>query len=228
MRLARKKVKYRREQSSGSKLKLQLSVLVAVSFALIGYGVYGLWQKHRATNQPSTKNDQVITYSTNRPDETPVNSCDNFNTKVGIPKQILIPSVNIDGCIQRVGVDQNKAIAVPSNIHVAGWFVNSVIPGENGVSIIDGHVQGRYGDAIFGKLKDVSVGEDIKVTFGEGGERNFEVKSVDTYSVEETNKQQYVQLTGVDRQLTLITCGGRYDAQSESYDKRVVIRARMR
>lgn len=199
-----------------------------VALGLIAYGVYGFWQKHQATNQPPDKKiDEIVTYSTDKPDETPLKNCDNIKTPASNPKKIIIPSIGVDGCIQRVGVDQNKAIAVPTNVHIAGWYVNSSLPGEKGVSIIDGHVQGRYSDAIFGNIKNLTAGKNIKIIFGDGSQRDFEVVSVDSYSVKEASKQQYVQLQGVERQLTLITCGGRYDSKSDSYDKRVIIRTKL-
>lgn len=40
-------------------------------------------------------------------------------------------------------------MAVPNNIHMAGWFMDSVRPGQMGLSIIDGHVDGRRETAIF-------------------------------------------------------------------------------
>lgn len=225
MRINGKRTKYRHSRSK-SKPKLQIGLLLIASLVLIGYGAYGFWQKHQATNQPPAKVDEVVTHSTDKPDETPVKTCDDFKTAANNPKKIVIPSVGVDGCIQRVGIDQNKAIAVPTNVNVAGWYVNSPVPGEKGVSIIDGHVQGRYSSAIFGKIKDLKAGETIKIILGDGTDRSFEVLSVKNYSVEETNKQQYAQLEGVERQLTLITCGGRYDSKSESYDKRVIVRAK--
>lgn len=225
MRLSARKVEYKQLQRS-RKSKLRLWGALLISVGLIGYGVYGFWQKHQAVSRPPAKVDGVVTYSTEKPDETPIKACDDFKAIANNPKKIVITSLGIDACIQRVGVDQNQAIAVPTNVHAAGWYVNSPVPGEKGVSIIDGHVQGRYSDAIFGKIKGLAVKENIKVIFGDDSERNFEVVSVDNYSVEETNTQQYVQLEDVERQLTLITCAGRYDAKSEGYDRRVVVRAK--
>lgn len=209
------------------KHRLKLGVLLIVALALVGYGAYGFWQRYQATSsQPAVKVDEVVTHSTDKPAETIVKDCEDFKTAANNPKKITIPSVGVDGCIQRVGIDQNKAIAVPTNVNVAGWYVNSPVPGEKGVSIIDGHVQGRYSSAIFGKIKDLKAGDTINIMLGNGTDRSFEVVSVKSYSVEETNKQQFVQLEGVERQLTLITCGGRFDPKSQSYDQRVVVRAK--
>ena len=63
--------------------------------------------------------------------------------KIMTRRRLLLQVISIDAYLQNVGVDQNNQIAVPNNIHIAGWFVDSVRPGENGLSVIDGHVDGR-------------------------------------------------------------------------------------
>lgn len=226
MRIIGKRVNFSQLRPS-SKSKLQISLWLVVSLALIGFGAYGLWQKYQFTNRPPIKADDVVIYSTDKPDETPVKNYDDFKAVSNTPRKISIRSIGIDGCIQKVGIDQNKAIAVPTNVHVAGWYVNSPSPGEKGVSVIDGHFQGRYSDAIFDKIKELTIGEDVKIILGDGSERNFKIVSVNNYSVREANTQQYNQLAGVNKQLTLITCGGRYDTKTKSYDKRVIVRAKL-
>ena len=63
--------------------------------------------------------------------------------KIMTRRRLLLQVISIDAYLQNVGVDQNNQIAVPNNIHIAGWFVDSVRTGENGLSIIDGRVDGR-------------------------------------------------------------------------------------
>jgi len=204
-------------------------VILVIAASLICYGTWGIVQRYRATHGgditiPST----TVTYSTDKPSETPPSvSCDPSNLEDNQPSKIELPSANISGCIQKVGIDQNGAIAVPSNIHLAGWYIGSVLPGEQGVSIIDGHVQGRYSSAIFTDLHKISPGEKIKIQFGSGTTREFEVVDVDNYTIEQTAKEQYRQLKDIDKQLTLITCGGEYISKTQSYNERLVIRARL-
>ena len=46
------------------------------------------------------------------------------------------------------GVDQNNKITAETII-LTGWFTNSQQPGQDGLSIIAGHVTGKKGDKIF-------------------------------------------------------------------------------
>lgn len=212
------------------RLEIWRWLFLIVGIGLIGYGIYGFWQKYQATHQPASSQQQavdVVTRSTNTPDETPVASCDRFIVSDNQPQKISIPSLGIDGCIQKVGVDQHNAIAVPTNIHVAGWFTDSARPGGAGVSIIDGHAGGRYADGIFKQLDQLSPKDIIEIQFGDEQKRRFAVVSVDSYTVKETSRQQYTQLDNVESQLTLVTCGGTYNSDQQSYDQRVVVRSKL-
>jgi hypothetical protein len=132
----------------------------------------------------------------------------------------------VKGFIQQVGIDQFNAIATPSSIHIAGWYSGSVKPGESGVSIIDGHVYGRYNSAIFYDLKNVKSGDNITVEYGDARRVNFSVVKVVLYSKDETSQQIFEKLPSVDRQLLLISCTGKFIKSSQTYDKRVFVYAK--
>lgn len=209
---------------------LLLGALVVIILGLMGYGGYRLWQKYEATHDKNaTVGSQIVTWSVAEPQETPpTESCENYTVPAVQPRKIAIPSIGVDTCIQRVGVDQHSAIAVPDNVHLAGWYVNSVRPGGSGVSIIDGHVSGRYSEAVFANLGSVSTGDSVNIEMGDGQQQVFTVVDTNQYSVEETTKRLFSRIEGVDAQLTLITCGGTFDKQTQSYDKRIVVRAKLK
>lgn len=184
-------------------------------------------QRHQTTHLPNPEiPTEVITHETEEPDETPpIEACRDYAVDDHLPRQIELPSVGASGCIQRVGVAADNAIAVPTNIHLAGWYVGSAIPGQPGVSIVDGHVLGRYNDAIFARLGELQPDEKIRIQFGDKTWKEFSVVSVDSYSVKQASEEQYKALPDVDKQLTLVTCGGTFDRLSQTYDRRVIVRA---
>jgi hypothetical protein len=123
--------------------KLRLGLLLFLIIAVvIAAGLY-----IRNNNQKSPKINEGITYSTNEPNESKKDA-DNYKWAgtPNDPKKIVIQKIGVDAYVQKVGVDQDKKIAVPNNVHLAAWFTESVRPGENGLSIIDGHVSGRKTD----------------------------------------------------------------------------------
>ncbi len=166
---------------------------------------------------------EVITHSTDTPDETKPGADYAWRGAANDPKKIIIPGLGIDSYLQNVGVDQNQEIAVPNNIHVGGWFVNSVRPGEKGLSIIDGHLNGRAGDGIFIDLEKIEEGATYEIEFGDGSRKTFRAVSVSTVDLADAPSVLFSQDPAITNQLTLITCGGQYDRTERLYDKRIIV-----
>lgn len=211
-------------------LIVSIAGLILVSVSLLAYGGFMLWQWYSATNNPSpTISTQSVTVSTTTPDETPpIDACKNYTVAPTLPRHITIESIGVSACIEHVGVDQNNQVAVPTNIHLAGWYTQGPIPGQQGVSLIDGHVLGRYGDAVFADLANVKANDIVKIEFGDKTVKEFEIFSSQTFSLEDSQDEFLKQVPGVDSQLTLITCGGDFDSSSQTYSDRVVVRAKLR
>lgn len=210
--------------------KVLLNLLAALfSIALLVYGVYGLVRRENTINQDvPVIETELITESVAEPSESlPEEACRDYKVAADMPRRIIIPSLNISGCIQRVGIDQENNIAVPTNIHLAGWYADSAIPGESGVSIVAGHVLGRYLDAIFAKLNQLPVGEIIEIEMGDLSIRRFEVKSIDNYDLASADKEIFASTDGIEKQLNLITCSGEYDDQERTYKDRLLVRAQL-
>lgn len=215
-----------RFQTKKTHSKKRQFITIALGVSLIAFGVWAFWQQYQTTHNPTPAiRGGTVTHSTDEPDETPIKECP--EAAADMPRKIELPSLDKSGCIQPVGIDQDEKIAVPTNIHVVGWFVDSPKPGDPGVSIIDGHVQGRYSEAIFKHLGMLEEGDMVRVEFGDKSERQFKVATTNQYSAEQTATEQFKQLANIDKQLTLITCGGTFNRDTEQYDKRIVVRAEL-
>jgi LPXTG-site transpeptidase (sortase) family protein len=207
-------------------LKSKILIVIAISLILAGGINLKDWYTTRH-NRSLPPPDSIITYSTQTPGEGKIDILENkFKVADALPRIITIPELNIETYIQQVGVDQYKRIAVPSNIYLTGWFIDSAKPGESGVSIIDGHMGGRYEKGIFKELDKLSVDDKFYITYGDGRDVYFQVKEVKTVSIDEAEEVLYKKLDNIDKQLNLITCGGEYNKQS-GYDKRVIVIAQM-
>ncbi len=204
------------------------TLLLLVGSALILVGIPALWRWYSATHRKATPiTPSTSQATTTHPDESPVKVV-NYQVSDDRPRQILISRVGIKGYVQEVPTDSNNNIGVPSNIHLAGWYNSSPLPGQTGVSIIDGHVHGIYNSGIFQKLGQVKLGDVIDIQFGDHTWKHFVVQDTDLYSVKDTRVQQFKQLPDVTRQLTLITCGGTFNSKTNSYEKRVIVRASLK
>jgi len=167
---------------------------------------------------------EVVRFSTDTPNEDKPTSEFVWKGQKNDPKKIVIPSVGIDDYIQNVGIDQNNEIAVPNNVFIAGWFVDSVRPGDKGLSIIDGHIDGRQQTgAVFKNLPEIAVNDELTIVFGDNTEVKFRVVQKQESSVEETPSALYSQNPDISSQLNLITCVGNFDSQARQYDKRLIV-----
>jgi LPXTG-site transpeptidase (sortase) family protein len=169
------------------------------------------------------KGEPLITYSTETPDESKQNA-DSYDWK-GIseePKSIRIPKIGVTAYVQKAGIDQHRKVAVPTNIHLTGWFNEGVRPGEPGLSIISGHVSGPNNDGVFKNLKKLNMGDRFEVERGDG--LLLEYKVVDKVEVEESRAANYLfsQNLDIKSQLNLITCGG-FDENRRKYLNRVIL-----
>jgi LPXTG-site transpeptidase (sortase) family protein len=192
--------------------------------ALVAFGAYRVLGPDALT---SPQKSTVITSSIDTPDETKPAKDYEWKGAPGDPKYIKLPTINAEGFMQVVGVDQNNQVAVPTNIHMAGWFRDSVRPGQKGLSIIDGHLNGTEADGIFIHLQKMKKDDTFTIEFGDGSTKQFEVTGVTTVATKDAATVLFSQDPKATNQLNLITCGGTFDRSSRLYDKRVIVSSRL-
>ncbi len=196
-------------------------IAFVVGLLLISVGINAIlkWNKIQHGGVPS--GHTVATVSTDQPsEELPSKS---YSVPADKPLSIQLPSIKAEGFIQQVGADKNNQMVVPDNVHMAGWYTGSVLPGADGLSILDGHVHGLYAKGIFYNVSKLKTGDRFSVTFGDKSVKNFMVKKVQTTTVEEADTALYVRDNSIAKQLNLITCGGKYDKAAKTYDARVIV-----
>lgn len=196
-------------------------VLLLLAIALCA--VVGNYYLHTRDKELVIPEAEAITYSTDTPEETKPDSGYNWRGEPIDPKYIRLPSIGAEGFIQRVGVDQNQQVAVPNNVHVGGWFVDSVRPGQTGLSIIDGHVDGREADGIFKNLANLKENDEYSIEMGDGNTTRYRVIEVASVDTSGAANVLFSQKPNVKSQLNLITCGGDFDPSARSYNKRVIV-----
>ena len=177
----------------------------------------------QVSTAPVPDSQVVISEDVQTPDERKPNSAAPYNVPKDHPKQIEISAIQASGFIQKIGLNQQNAVSVPNNIHYAGWFVDSVLPGEIGLSIIDGHVSGRFRDGIFKNLHKLAPGDNFDIVFGDGSKKSFSVVEVSTKPEAEAAEKLFYKEPSIERQLNLITCGGTFDKQKQTYSDRVIV-----
>ncbi len=206
------------------------TLLIGVFLFLLlvgGTTIYFLFLRERNDTSSSEIDEleavNIVTESVDIPDESEPKE---FYVPSDLPKILTIPSISVRGYIQSVGIDQDGLIAVPTNVHLAGWYINSVKPGEVGLSIIDGHRDGTTIGGIFRNLEKLKKGEKIIVEYGDGSLKKFEIVDLKTLSIEDAYDFMYSRIEGVDIQLNLVTCGGKWSKEINTYEDRIIVRAK--
>lgn len=140
------------------------------------------------------------------------------------PKLIQIDKIRVNGRIKSVGLD-GGAIAVPKSTSYAGWYTGSSRPGEDGATVMVGHVSGYYpGAGVFGKLKKIAAGDTFRVTMGDDRVFSYRVEDMRTYPKDSVDMIAAMKpIASAKAGLNLITCAGTYDSKSETYDQRLVV-----
>lgn len=139
------------------------------------------------------------------------------------PKILKFKEKTLD--VEEVGVEEGGFLGVPSSWHTAGWYRDSAKPGEEGNIIMDGHYDTNTGaPGAFWELKDLQIGDKVFLVDALG--RKFEYLVTQKFYVDIKDPQRARVFEGdKSRQLTLITCGGVWDYASNTYNKRLVIKA---
>lgn len=121
-----------------------------------------------------------------------------------------------------VGIDEDGQMETVDSERVAGWLEQSAAPGNRGNSIIAGHIAYSKKKGVFAVLKELKVGDTVRVEYDVGFAEEFTVVSVDIYLKNEVPDGALTIGEESEPKLTLITCLGDYNRDTGTSDHRVV------
>jgi hypothetical protein len=142
---------------------------------------------------------------------------------VGSPVRIGIPAIQVSADVTSLGLNRNGTVEVPEDPDDAGWYRKGPRPGESGSAVILGHVDSKVGPAVFYRLKNLDLGDQIAVGLEDGTVAHFEVARVAQYANEDFPRQKVYAGTPDRPALNLVTCGGKYDPAAGGYQSNVVV-----
>ncbi|WP_326555045.1 class F sortase [Micromonospora sp. NBC_01813] len=142
------------------------------------------------------------------------------------PTRLAIPAIDVVARVDPVGIDPDSGeFDVPPSVDRVGWYRFG--PGLDtgaGSLVIAGHVDGAgQGPGAFFRLRELSQGDRIEVVAGDQV-REFRVVGREEYDKSEIPLDRYFARDGEPR-LTLITCGGPFDAAARRYRDNIVVTA---
>lgn len=143
------------------------------------------------------------------------------------PVAVRIPAIDVDTTIVPVGMDEHRAVQVPEDIGLVGWYEpTGVVPGSPvGSAVLVAHRDGSGGgQGVFYDLGQLDEGDRVLVTDESGRELRFEVVAREVLDKRGLPVEELFGWTGPAR-LTLISCGGEYIPERGGYQSNVVVTA---
>jgi sortase (surface protein transpeptidase) len=141
-----------------------------------------------------------------------------------VPVRVRIPSLGVDAPVGPVGKAADGTVEVPTRWEDVGWYDAGARPGEDGPTVLLGHVDSKAGPAVFARLPQAPPGTVVEVV-GDGGE-------LTRWRVERTEQHpktrfptEAVYLPALRPELRLVTCGGAFDRATGHYVDNVVVHA---
>jgi sortase (surface protein transpeptidase) len=124
----------------------------------------------------------------------------------------------------------NNQLEDPQNIHDAGWYRDSALPGApfnvEYAGLYDGHNTGINQAGIFYHLDRLKPGDEIIIERGDGATFTYAVREVETPLLEEIDMSKMQKsIDPLTEGLNIISCGGEWDASRQTYTHRVTVRA---
>jgi LPXTG-site transpeptidase (sortase) family protein len=139
------------------------------------------------------------------------------------PARVVVPAADIDVPVVDVGTTTSRALEIPPDPRVLGWWRAGAAPGSrHGATVLAGHVDSaEHGRGPFGALAGLSDGDRVRVVDAAGVAHRYRVDSVETYRKEALPYERIFDQSGSPR-VVLVTCGGEYDAE-RGWDSNVVV-----
>lgn len=175
---------------------------------------------------PETAVSATGNVNTDRPYVPEISEIRSRNTKESrIPILVTIPSVGINAFIETVGIKPDGDLATPTQNPWGdvGWYDMGPYPGQRGSTVIDGHLDRPGGHpAVFWRLSDMKVGNDVQVTNNGGKILHFRVTRIEYYTPDQAPLQDiFGNVSGT--YLNLITCAGDWIPSQRQTNLRLVV-----
>lgn len=140
------------------------------------------------------------------------------------PTRVRIDALGIDAPVVALGVAASGEMDVPTDAGTVAWYEYGPSPGQRGSAVLAAHVDYNGARGVFFDLDALETGATVTVEFADARPRTFTVVDGDSTPKEALPIDRLFRRDGRPT-LTLITCGGDFDAATRSYRSNVVVRA---
>ena len=211
-------------------------VTFIIGVGLLAFGVVTALQGGEDTptsDAPVVRVSDILT-----PTATPAKTTHNSPTPTPLPPlgdeayTMVIDKIGVDNPVEPFGLDDHQVPEIPTGENAAStvaWYNFSAKPGTGSNAVFAGHVT-WYGAAVFYRLTDLKLGDQIKLDGQDGTELTYRVSNI--FRVLATDPDARNLMFGTSQDImTILTCDGVFTADPNNhveggdYDHRLVIRA---
>lgn len=152
-----------------------------------------------------------------------------YSVAPDMPRLIKIPKLQVNARIRQLAEKKDGSLNAPGNIFDVGWYSSSAKPGSpGGASIFDGHVSGPTQKGVFYKLDSLKAGDLFSVELGDGTNLSYKVVEVSVVKATDVDmSKMLLPITPGTHGLNLITCTGKFDSATKTYQDRVLVFAQI-
>lgn len=140
------------------------------------------------------------------------------------PVVLRIPAIQVDAEVERAFI-VDGAMQNPSGPYIVAWYGQTERVGVPGNAVFAGHVDyAGVGPAVFARVAELAAGDAVEVVSATGGQYAYAVEWSELYPAEAAPVEEILRQSEAE-EITLITCGGVFDAATSLYTDRLVVRA---
>ncbi|MDQ3123429.1 MAG: class F sortase [bacterium] len=142
-----------------------------------------------------------------------------------VPVGLEIPAIDIKSEMIDVGLNVDGTVEVPKgeNYDKAAWYKYSVTPGEQGSTVILGHVDSVHtGPSVFFRLAELKPGDLVHVQRADKKTITYKVNRVAEYAIEDFPTKDVYNINN-QVALRLVTCGGTFNRRTLTYESNIIV-----
>lgn len=207
------------------------TTLLCAAFVVVAVGAVTIWKQNQANKASDNQAEQVqqvanhghtaAAPSTAKPSPS---AFDAYHVPPDAPRYLFIPTLSVKAIVRQLGLTADSHLAVPTNVYDAGWYVGSAKPGEDGVTVLDGHVSSWTAHGVFYGLKDLRPGDTIRIQRGDGVLFTYTVAKSKLYDANNVDMNKVLAPVESGKPgLNLITCDGTVIRGTNEFSKRLVV-----
>lgn len=228
---------------------LEANPAIKSAYAKLGgaaSSIYGLPRVYRASEKQAVLRTQrtALVHSASAPDGVrripagevfreagyvPIEALDPVRgprlSKALPPVRISIPDLKVDADVIALDMGPDGVLPTPDTGRVVAWYSYGARLGEPGNAVLAGHVDWDRERGVFWALRDAKAGQVISLRDANGKTYDYKVRWVEDFPVDSIDGLEALRPQRKEARLTLVTCSGRFDFATRSYESRRVVRA---